>query len=107
MLVRLNGKSVYRSFLSLCHTHAHSLPLSHSSIGPGEQSDTIHGPLISVSFLFPHFSPQLSLFSRPAHIERSAKNNHKVFPPFFAGFVEMLPWTARRVLETSEESPEA
>lgn len=82
MLVRLNGKSVYRSFLSLCHTHAHSFSFT-SSIGPDEQFDTIQGQILyslflslSLSFLFLHFSFQLSLFSRPAHIVRPAKNMH-------------------------------
>lgn len=57
MLVRLNGKSVYRSLLSLCHTHAHSLSLSPPSIGPNEQFDTIQGLRYSnsFSFFFPFF----------------------------------------------------
>lgn len=51
MLVRLNGKSVYRSFLSLCHTHAHSLALSPLRLVPMSSSTFIYsGPGILSDF---------------------------------------------------------
>lgn len=53
MLVRLNGKSVYRSFLSLCHTHAHSLALSPLRLVPMSSSTfIIQGQVFFLIFLF-------------------------------------------------------
>lgn len=92
MLVRLNGKSVYRSFLSLCHTH--TLSLSLLRLVPISSSTLFRARY----FIFPFFlSSSFSIISRLAHVQRPAKDI------LFAGrrFVEMLPWTTRRVLETS------
>lgn len=63
MLVRLNGKSVYRSFLSLSHTRTLSFSFT-SSIGPNEQFDTIQSQILySFSFLF--LFSIISIFAGP------------------------------------------
>lgn len=106
MLVRLNGKNVYRSFLSLCHTHAHSLSLSPLRLVRMSSSTPFRARYSTLSFIFFFFPDhhlssffQLSLFSA-AHIERPARKHPRV-RFLFAGFVEVLPWTTRCVLETS------
>lgn len=72
MLVRLNDKSVYRSFLSLSHTHAHSLSLSFLWLVPMSSSTLFRARYSTLSFHFLFFF-KLSLFS-PTHIKRLAKN---------------------------------
>lgn len=85
MLVRLNGKSVYRSFLSLCHTHAHSLSLSPLRLVPLSSSTLFQGQVLySFSFLYLVFSISSILGRRTLNDrQRTCKS---LFFFFSAGF---------------------